>query len=65
MSGSKMQYRRVGKSGLEVSAISIGGWLTFGGSIEEDTTSDIIGAAIDAGVNFVDLADAYARGAAE
>ena len=65
MSSSKMQYRRVGKSGLEVRAISIGGWLTFGGSIEEDTTSNILGAAIDAGVNFVDLADAYARGAAE
>jgi voltage-dependent potassium channel beta subunit len=65
MNNSGMQYRRVGKSGLEVSAISIGGWLTFGGSIEERTTSNILAMAIEAGVNFVDLADAYARGAAE
>jgi voltage-dependent potassium channel beta subunit len=65
MNDSGMQYRRVGNSGLEVSAISIGGWLTFGGSIEERTTSNILAMAIEAGVNFVDLADAYAKGAAE
>lgn len=60
-----MQYRRVGNSGLEISAISIGGWLTFGGSVDDGVTSSILSAAVDAGVNFVDLADAYAKGAAE
>ena len=65
MNVSGMQYRRIGNSGLEVSAISIGGWLTFGGSIDEGSTSSILAAAVDAGVNFIDLADAYAKGAAE
>ena len=60
-----MQYRRVGASGLEVSAISLGGWLTFGGSIEQEATQGVIRAALDGGVNFIDLADVYARGAAE
>ena len=57
-----MQYRRVGASGLEVSAISLGGWLTFGGSIEQEATQGVIRAALDGGVNFIDLADVYARG---
>ena len=60
-----MQYRRIGKSGIRVSSVSIGGWLTFGGSIDDAATSGILSAARDAGVNFVDLADVYARGAAE
>ena len=60
-----MQYRSVGSSGLRISAVSIGGWVTFGGSLDDDTTAAILKAAIDAGVNFVDLADVYARGAAE
>ena len=60
-----MQYRRVGASGLEVSAVPLGGWLTFGGSIEQEATQGVIRAALDGGVNFIDLADVYARGAAE
>lgn len=60
-----MEYRRLGRSGLKVSAISIGGWLTFGKSVDATTTADILAAAIDRGVNLVDLADAYGGGAAE
>ena len=60
-----MQYRSVGKSGLKVSEVSIGGWITFGGSIADGTTGEILATAIDNGINFVDLADVYARGEAE
>ena len=60
-----MEYRRVGTSGLRVSAISIGGWLTFGASLDKNTTGAVLRAALDGGVNLVDLADVYARGEAE
>ncbi|MCG3173062.1 MAG: L-glyceraldehyde 3-phosphate reductase [Myxococcota bacterium] len=60
-----MQYRQAGNSGLWVSTISIGGWLTYGGSVEDRTTMDIFRKSVDAGVNFIDLADIYARGEAE
>lgn len=60
-----MNYRSVGASGLRVSSISLGGWLTFGGSIGKKDTQKVVHAALDGGVNFIDLADVYARGAAE
>lgn len=60
-----MQYRRVGAAGLKVSAISLGGWITFGGSIDEGATRRILASAVERGINFIDLADAYARGGAE
>ena len=60
-----MEYRRVGESGLRVSQLSIGGWLTFGGDVDEKATGDILRCALDGGMNFIDLADAYARGGAE
>ncbi|MFM9995495.1 MAG: aldo/keto reductase family protein [Phycisphaerales bacterium] len=60
-----MEYRRVGNSGLRVSAVSIGGWLTFGAGVDEQGTARVLGAALDGGVNFIDLADAYAKGEAE
>jgi voltage-dependent potassium channel beta subunit len=60
-----MQYRALGASGLRVSALSLGGWLTFGGSIEQERTEAILKSALAAGINFIDLADVYARGAAE
>ena len=60
-----MKYRRVGKSGLKVSEISIGAWLTYGGSVESARAEKIIRTAIDRGVNFIDIADIYARGEAE
>jgi len=60
-----VEYRNLGASGLKVSAVSIGGWITFGGTIAEREARKIVRAAIDAGVNFIDLADVYARGEAE
>jgi len=60
-----MNYRRMGRTGLQISSVSIGGWLTFGGSVDASNTHSIIRTAVDAGVNFVDLADVYANGAAE
>ncbi len=60
-----MQYRRVGSSGLTVSAVSLGGWLTFGGGVDGAATERIVRAALERGVNFIDLADVYAAGKAE
>lgn len=60
-----MQYRKMGQSGLELSVVSIGGWLTFGGSVDDRATKSVLHAALDGGVNFVDLADIYAKGRAE
>lgn len=60
-----MEYRRVGKSGIKVSEIALGAWLTFGESVDQETTRACVGAAIDSGVNFLDNADVYARGEAE
>ena len=60
-----MKYRKVGQSGLRVSAISIGGWITMGGSIDDEHSHAILSAAVDQGINFIDLADIYARGQAE
>jgi voltage-dependent potassium channel beta subunit len=60
-----MQYRKMGQSGLELSVVAIGGWLTFGGSIGDRATKKILGAALDGGVNFIDLADVYSQGQAE
>lgn len=60
-----MHYRRLGHSGLKVSEISLGAWVTFGTQIDQKTASDLIHAAYDAGVNFFDNADMYANGQAE
>ena len=56
-----MKYRHVGETGLKVSAVSLGGWLTFGASVEDNAAERIIHAAIDGGINFLDLADIYAK----
>lgn len=60
-----MEYRNLGNSSVKVSAVSIGAWLTFGDSVEEKKTHLILDAAIDGGINFIDVADVYARGRAE
>ncbi len=60
-----MHYRRLGKSGLKVSEIGLGSWVTFGSQIDERIASDLIHQAYDAGVNFLDNADVYADGQAE
>lgn len=60
-----MKYRKLGSSGLKVSEVSLGGWITFGGTIEESMAKAIVRRAIEAGINFIDLADVYCRGEAE
>ena len=60
-----MEYRRLGRSGLKVSALSFGAWVTFGDQVDESVARDCMTAAYDAGVNFFDNAEAYAGGQAE
>ncbi|MCO4771457.1 MAG: aldo/keto reductase family protein [Deltaproteobacteria bacterium] len=60
-----MQYVNLGNSGLKVSRVAIGSWLTYGSSVDKSGTAACIRAALDLGVIFVDTADVYARGAAE
>jgi len=58
-------YRRLGSSGLQVSEIGLGSWLTLGSRVDVAGTRAIVHAAFDAGVNFFDTADVYANGSAE
>ena len=60
-----MHYRRLGRSGLKISEISLGSWVTVGSQIDEQTSIELFQAAYDAGVNFFDNADIYANGQAE
>lgn len=60
-----MDYRRLGNSGLRVSALSFGTWVTFGDQIGEETAASCLKAAYEAGVNYFDTAEVYACGAAE
>jgi voltage-dependent potassium channel beta subunit len=60
-----MHYRRLGRSGLKVSEISLGAWVTFGTQIDQNIASNLIHAAYDQGINFFDNADVYANGQAE
>jgi voltage-dependent potassium channel beta subunit len=60
-----LEFRRLGRSGLQVSALSLGAWVTMGGQIGEETAYQCMVAAYEAGVNFFDNAEAYARGNAE
>lgn len=60
-----MEYRFLGKSGLKISALSLGAWVTYGGQVGEKVANDCMTAAYDAGVNFFDNAEVYAHGNAE
>jgi len=61
-----VEYRRLGTSGLKVSAISLGAWLTYGSDrVAEDNAVTCIHRAIEQGINFIDVADIYAYGRAE
>ncbi len=60
-----MLYRRLGGTGLKVSEISLGSWLTYGGGVEKDTAERTIDQAYALGINFFDTANAYNRGEAE
>ncbi|HZY97940.1 MAG TPA: aldo/keto reductase family protein [Candidatus Baltobacteraceae bacterium] len=60
-----MRYRSLGNSGLKLSTIGLGSWLTFGNTVERETARACIVRAWELGVNFIDTANVYARGAAE
>jgi len=60
-----MEYRRLGKSGLQVSALSFGSWITFGKQIESKTADELLSIAYENGVNFFDNAEIYAAGKSE
>jgi voltage-dependent potassium channel beta subunit len=60
-----MQYRFLGRSGLKVSALSLGAWVTYGGQVAEEKATECMQVAYQAGVNFFDNAEAYANGNAE
>lgn len=60
-----MEYRRLGKSGLRVSALSLGSWLTFGNQIEDKVAEELMDIAYEGGVNFFDNAEGYAGGKSE
>lgn len=60
-----MNYRRLGKSGLQVSALSFGSWVTFGKQIGDPVAEKLLHTAYEAGVNFFDNAEAYAGGRSE
>src|ERR1044072_4914262 len=60
-----MEFRRLGDSGIEVTEISLGSWLTYSGGIERDQTEACTRAAFDAGINFFDTANVYGTGASE
>lgn len=66
MSNPNMPYRNLGRSGLKLSQFSLGGWTTFGGSVKDFTSvKSILHVAFDAGINFFDIADVYAKGDSE
>lgn len=60
-----MEYRRLGTSGLQVSALSFGSWLTFAKQIDDGVAESLMGTAYDAGINFFDNAEVYSRGQSE
>jgi 1-deoxyxylulose-5-phosphate synthase len=63
--GGLMKYRKLGNSDLKVSEISLGSWLTYGGGVEKEQSFACIKKAFDLGINFIDTANVYGRGAAE
>jgi len=60
-----MEYRRLGTSGLRISSLSLGAWITYGGQVGEGIAEECMAAAYESGVNFFDNAEAYAAGNAE
>ncbi|MFM9009060.1 MAG: potassium channel beta subunit family protein [Bacteroidota bacterium] len=60
-----MEYRKLGNTGIQISALSFGSWLTFGKQIDDNTSETLLGMAYDSGMNFFDNAEIYARGQSE
>ncbi len=61
----RMEYRRMGDTGMKLSSVSLGAWTTYGGSVGDDTAEKCLTAAVENGINFIDVADVYAGGKAE
>jgi aryl-alcohol dehydrogenase-like predicted oxidoreductase len=61
----EMEYRRLGRSGLQVSVLSFGSWVTFGPQLAGSLAEECLSAAYEAGVNFFDNAEAYSAGESE
>ena len=60
-----MEYTNLGKSGLQISRLSLGSWLTFGKQIGDDVAERLMDIAYENGINFFDNAEIYARGKSE
>lgn len=60
-----MEYRHLGRTGIRVSELSLGSWITFKNQVDVDAAAEIMAAAYDLGVNFFDNAEAYAKGKSE
>ncbi len=60
-----MNFRKLGSSDLEVSEVSLGSWLTYSGGVQREQARECVDAAFEAGINFIDTANVYGRGAAE
>jgi aryl-alcohol dehydrogenase-like predicted oxidoreductase len=60
-----MNFRKLGSSDIEVSEISLGSWLTYSGGVAQEQAEACVRAAFDAGINFIDTANAYGKGASE
>ena len=60
-----MQYRRLGRSGLQVSELSLGSWVTYHNQVDTKAAKEMLAAAMDAGVNFFDNAEVYVKGQSE
>jgi 1-deoxyxylulose-5-phosphate synthase len=60
-----MNFRKLGSSGVEVSEISLGSWLTYSGGVEREQAESCVRAAFEVGINFIDTANVYGRGASE
>ena len=65
MSNASMRYRRLGRTGLRVSELSLGSWVTYHTQVDVNAAAEMIAAAFDAGINFLDNAEAYAGGRSE
>lgn len=60
-----MEYRRMGKSGLQLSVLSFGSWVTFHKQLDDSKADELMGIAYDNGINFFDNAEVYSRGESE
>jgi aryl-alcohol dehydrogenase-like predicted oxidoreductase len=60
-----MQYRKLGRTGLKVSAISLGSWLTYAGHVPDENNFSCLKAAYETGINFFNTAESYKVGKAE